>query len=112
MSGPEGFKPTAPAAETTTSNEELRRFLEERVIKPESLPLIEELMAVNKSTLINCMHNFFSHYKDDATLPALRSSAERSIDPAEKKVYELFYTFVSDYDQYAGRHLVAVLERL
>lgn len=113
-----GFERPAhtPKAERTIesllNDPRFNEFVTFRKIQPDSYPIILELASINKNTLVNGMHNFFHFYPANQALPQLMRCADRASSDEDKKMYELFISFLEKNDVYAARHLVAVLEGL
>ena len=99
----------APQKPDPVEEEDIKEFIDDRGVRPEDFDLIRQLAAVDKEIIIQCLHNFFSGYRENSAR-YLAHERDAAKDPVRKAMYAAMHNFVEKYDWYAGTHLVAVLE--
>ncbi|MFA6603479.1 MAG: hypothetical protein WCT10_01400 [Patescibacteria group bacterium] len=110
----EKFEPTSTFAESEPAildRPEFQDFIRERQIRPEDLPLVEELAAFPKDLAIAELHNLFNanHERSGQALENLLLHAQ---DGQKKSLYGTALRFFQAYDWTVSYNLTRLLEKI
>ena len=87
----------------------MREFIEHRAVRPEDLPIIEDLAAFPKDFIIE-FHNFFSLLKSRSAAQ-LESMVANTQSEEKRRFYEIALTLLKKYDWIVMWNLIGVLEK-
>jgi len=110
----EKFEPTPTFAESEPAlidRPEFQDFIKNRKIRPEDLPLVEELAAFPKDQIIMELHNLFNmhHERSGRELENLLRGTQYE---QKRSLYGTALRFYQAYDWAASYNLVRLLENI